>query len=192
MQSPYDYLFIITVLAAFVVIDYPRSILVPLARQRGRVMRRSDRMSSWPILVCDNVSWIISSGILVLGIGKMPQFFIYIGIGFVIFGFALRQWAISALGLFFAPTVRIIRRHKLILHGPYAYLRHPSYTGALMLLFGIAIASQSLEAIVIATILLIPAYMYRIHVEERALRLRFGKHYDAYRKRTWALVPYLF
>ncbi len=192
MQSPYDYLFIIMVLAAFVVIDYPRSILVPLARQHGRVMQCADRMSSWPIIVCDNVSWIISSGILVLGIGTLPQFFLYIGIGFVVLGFVLRQWAISALGLFFAPTVRIIRGHKLILHGPYTYLRHPSYTGVLMLLFGVALASQSLDAIVIAVVLLVPAYMYRIRVEERAMGLEFGKRYDAYRKRTWALVPYLF
>jgi protein-S-isoprenylcysteine O-methyltransferase Ste14 len=35
----------------------------------------------------------------------------------------------------------------------------------------------------------LPAYLYRIHIEERALPAALGASYAAYMRRTWRLVP---
>jgi protein-S-isoprenylcysteine O-methyltransferase Ste14 len=45
-----------------------------------------------------------------------------------------RLWAMRTLGEYFTFQVMIREDHKLIAHGPYKYLMHPSYTGTLLLI----------------------------------------------------------
>ena len=187
----FDYLLVTFAMFFVLFFDYPRSILLPLIKQMRIVKHRDDRSSVWFLFISDNISLIISTGILVLGIGRLPGILLYIGIGMIISGLLLRQVAISALGIFFAPTVRIIKNHKIITNGPYRYIRHPSYTGALLFLFGMAIASRYLEAILITSVLTVPAYLYRIRVEERSLILHAGGSYIRYMRSTKMLIPYL-
>jgi len=54
-----------------------------------------------------------------------------------IFGGALRLWAMHTLGRLFTFEITIRKEHKLIKHGPYAVLRHPSYTGLILGLAGL-------------------------------------------------------
>ncbi len=187
----FDYLLVTFAMFFVLFFDYPRSILLPLIKQMRIVKHRDDRYSVWFLFISDNISLIISTGILVLGIGRLPGILLYIGIGMIISGLLLRQVAISALGIFFAPTVRIIKNHKIITNGPYRYIRHPSYTGALLFLFGMAIASRYLEAILITLVLTVPAYLYRIRVEERSLISHAGGSYIRYMGSTKMLIPYL-
>jgi protein-S-isoprenylcysteine O-methyltransferase Ste14 len=35
------------------------------------------------------------------------------------------------------------------------------------------------------------AYAWRVYVEEKALRARFGAAFDKHRRRTWALIPFV-
>ena len=51
-------------------------------------------------------------------------------------GVAFRLWAVLSLGRFFRVAVTTQDDHRLIERGPYRRLRHPSYTGALVTLFG--------------------------------------------------------
>ena len=187
----FDYLLVTFAMFFVLFFDYPRSILLPIIKQMRIVKHRDDRYSVWFLFISDNISLIISTGILVLGIGRLPGILLYIGIGMIISGLLLRQVAISALGIFFAPTVRIIKNHKIITNGPYRYIRHPSYTGALLFLFGMAIASRYLEAILITLVLTVPAYLYRIRVEERSLISHAGGSYIRYMGSTKMLIPYL-
>jgi len=46
-----------------------------------------------------------------------------------ILGSLLRWWSFITLGKFFTYNVGIRKEHKLITHGPYRLLIHPSYTG---------------------------------------------------------------
>jgi protein-S-isoprenylcysteine O-methyltransferase Ste14 len=187
----FDYLLVAFAMFFVLFFDYPRSILLPIIKQMRIVKHRDDRYSVWFLFISDNISLIISTGILVLGIGRLPGILLYIGIGMIISGLLLRQIAISALGIFFAPTVRIIKNHKIITNGPYRYIRHPSYTGALLFLFGMAIASRYLEAILITLVLTVPAYLYRIRIEERSLISHAGGSYIRYMGSTKMLIPYL-
>lgn len=93
---------------------------------------------------------------------------------------------------FLASVVRIQteRGHRVISTGPYAYVRHPLYASALLLLPSIALLLGSWAGL-IATIPLIAALVVRTVLEERELRERlFG--YEAYAKRVRSrLLPFL-
>ncbi|KAK3804725.1 MAG: hypothetical protein JOS17DRAFT_725557 [Linnemannia elongata] len=47
-------------------------------------------------------------------------------------GYALRKWSFVTLDRFFTYQLTIRSGHKLVQSGPYTYLRHPSYTGAIL------------------------------------------------------------
>ncbi|KAG0055509.1 hypothetical protein BGZ83_008385 [Gryganskiella cystojenkinii] len=47
----------------------------------------------------------------------------------------LRRWSFATLDRFFTYQLTIRSGHKLVQTGPYTYLRHPSYTGAMLTSF---------------------------------------------------------
>lgn len=106
-------------------------------------------------------------------------------------GIVLRIWAVLTLGRHFRIAVRILDEHKLVTHGPYRVLRHPSYTGGLMTLSGVGLAFGNWISFAGAFFSILIAYGLRIIVEEAALRERFGADFEAHRKRTWAIIPLL-
>lgn len=112
-------------------------------------------------------------------------------LGMVLFasGLALRWFAIVYLGRFFTVNVAIASDHKLIDTGPYRFIRHPSYTGALMafLGLGLCIGNWLSLAILLAPILLV--FLHRVRIEETALLQGLGDQYRVYRDRTKRLIP---
>jgi protein-S-isoprenylcysteine O-methyltransferase Ste14 len=107
-------------------------------------------------------------------------------------GLTLRIWSIRTLGRFFTATVAVVPGQTVIEHGPYAVLRHPSYTGAALTALGISGMLGSMPGALVTLLLCIPAYAHRIAVEERALVAELGPAYREYRTRTWALVPFVY
>ena len=105
---------------------------------------------------------------------------------------AFRVWAIRTLGRFFTATVTVQREQGVVDVGPYRLLRHPSYTGALGMALGTAILFHSLVGIALVALLAIPAYLYRMTVEERALSRDLGEAYVKYMARTRRLVPFVY
>jgi protein-S-isoprenylcysteine O-methyltransferase len=106
-------------------------------------------------------------------------------------GLALRLWAIRTLGEFFTSTVRVREGQRILSNGPYRVVRHPSYTGTLLTLTGIALALGSMIGLLMIVCVNVPAYLYRIRVEEDALLAGLGRDYARYRETTWRLVPYM-
>ena len=62
------------------------------------------------------------------------------GICLIFMGTAFRWYSAQVLGKFFTFDVAILDGHTLIESGPYRYIRHPSYTGALVALVGFGFA----------------------------------------------------
>jgi protein-S-isoprenylcysteine O-methyltransferase Ste14 len=114
-------------------------------------------------------------------------------LGVVLFaaGGALRIWPVFVLGRRFSGLVAIQPGHTLVTSGVYGIIRHPSYLGLLVNSLGWALAFRSAVGIVL-TVLLIPPLLARIGAEERLLQTQFGAEYDAYRSRTWRLIPGLY
>jgi protein-S-isoprenylcysteine O-methyltransferase len=112
-----------------------------------------------------------------------------LGITIVIFGLAFRWYSIIYLGRFFTVNVDILEGHQLIDTGPYRRIRHPSYTGALLAFWGLAVCTQNWVSFVIVVVGSTAAFLYRMHVEELALSGAFGERYRQYMQRTARLIP---
>ena len=115
----------------------------------------------------------------------------WIGVALVAIGFALRLWPVFVLGHRFSGLVAIQPGHQLVTDGIYAFIRNPSYLGLLIGVVGWALAFRSLVGVIIALLHLVPL-IARMDSEEALLRSQFGADYDAYYKRTWRLVPWLY
>jgi protein-S-isoprenylcysteine O-methyltransferase len=125
-----------------------------------------------------------------LGWGLVPgEGWRWAGLALMAGGEALRIWAIGTLGRFFTPVVRTQAGQGVVRRGPYRLLRHPSYTGTFCTLVGVGLAVGCGGGADLLLALPLPAYLYRIHVEERALLAALGAEYAAYMRATWRVVP---
>jgi protein-S-isoprenylcysteine O-methyltransferase Ste14 len=104
-------------------------------------------------------------------------------------GFALRVWAVRTLGELFRVEVSVGHDQPLVDTGPYARLRHPSYTGLLVFYLGLGVGLDSYLSMAAAVLLPLAAIVNRIGHEERTLRLELGEAYDLYSARTARLIP---
>ena len=109
----------------------------------------------------------------------------------LIAGIALRWWAIFVLGRFFTVDVAIHADQHVVSSGPYAVLRHPSYTGALLAFVAIGLTFSSWPALAVLVIPILAALVVRIRVEERALGGALGDAWHSYAAKTSRLVPFL-
>lgn len=117
--------------------------------------------------------------------------FFVTGIVLVWSGMLLRFWSIQTLGKYFRTLVHIHEDHQLITKGPYKYLRNPSYTGSITSVLGIGIALGNWASITAVFIAVSVGYVWRIRVEEMALKERFGAAYEVYAEKTWSLIPFV-
>ena len=113
------------------------------------------------------------------------------GIGLMLAGMALRWWSIAVLARQFTVDVSIRPDHELIQRGPYRWLRHPSYTGALACFSGLALALGDGVAALVLVVPITLAFLHRIRIEEAALTRAFPDDYPAYAARSWRLLPWL-
>jgi protein-S-isoprenylcysteine O-methyltransferase Ste14 len=114
-------------------------------------------------------------------------------LGFLLYtaGGVLRLAPVFVLGRRFSGLVAIQPEHRLMTSGLYAVIRHPSYLGLFVLALGWGLAFRSGVGVIIAVLMLI-VVRARIQAEERLLSENFGAEYDAYRARTWRLIPYVY
>lgn len=101
----------------------------------------------------------------------------------------VRVKAIRDLREQFTPNVVILADHKLHVDGIYQYVRHPGYSGALVCYLGMGLLLNNGLSLLAMALLLLPVYLYRINVEEKALTDTFGDQYVEYSRRTRRLIP---
>ena len=114
-------------------------------------------------------------------------------IGFLLYsiGGVLRLAPVFVLGRRFSGLVAIQPEHHLVTGGLYGVIRHPSYLGLIIAVLGWGLAFRSGVGVTIAVLMLV-VLIARIVAEERLLSETFGREYEAYRARTWRLVPYVY
>jgi protein-S-isoprenylcysteine O-methyltransferase Ste14 len=112
----------------------------------------------------------------------------------VAFVFILLGYSLMVLSLwknrFFSITVRIQkeRGHYVVDKGPYAFIRHPGYAGLIVSSFGIAIALNSLWAL-IPTGLYTIAFIIRTCLEDVTLQKELPSYADYAARVRYRLVP---
>jgi protein-S-isoprenylcysteine O-methyltransferase Ste14 len=170
----------------WVLIEYPY-----LWRYRAKPSKDWDRHSAklWDTA---NVLELVG---MVLGFARIGQIHKWttatgtIGLSFLIVGYLIRGIAIRGLGKFFTGTVLIKEDHRLVRSGLYKYLRHPAYAGTLLAHLGLGLSFSNWFALGFSTIPFIAVALYRMRVEEQALREAFGSEYVAYSQTSKRLIP---
>jgi protein-S-isoprenylcysteine O-methyltransferase Ste14 len=115
----------------------------------------------------------------------------WIGVAIGAAGGVLRLAPVFVLGRRFSGLVAIQPGHTLVTDGLYGVIRHPSYLGLLATAVGWSLAFRSGVGLII-TALIALVLVARMNAEERLLAETFGAEYQAYRARTWRLVPYVY
>jgi len=131
----------------------------------------------------------ISLGILDRQLLPFAGIDFWAGAGMTICGLTFSVWARHCLGRNFSQAVTIKKDHELITNGPYAFVRHPIYSGLLLALTGSAIGLDKWRG-AFAVILVFSALWYKLRIEEQWMLAHFGKAYEEYARRHAALVPY--
>ena len=114
-------------------------------------------------------------------------------IGFIQFivGLSTMIYAQINLGHNYSGLLVIKEDHKLIKHGLYKHVRHPVYTGGIIVVFSIPVYTSSVLGF-LAAILIIPLLIYRMGIEETMLIEEFGDEYREYMSNTKRWIPYLY
>jgi protein-S-isoprenylcysteine O-methyltransferase Ste14 len=113
-----------------------------------------------------------------------------LGLALTLFGLGFAVWARRTLGRHWSGEVTAKVDHELIRTGPYRLVRHPIYTGAILMYVGPALISGRLQG-VLALVVVGLAYARKIGMEERNLHALFGPAWEEYRRETKALIPWL-
>ncbi|MCL4530469.1 MAG: isoprenylcysteine carboxylmethyltransferase family protein [Chloroflexi bacterium] len=113
------------------------------------------------------------------------------GLIIILAGLIVRVWSRAALKNQYSGYLRIKTGHKLVTEGPYRFVRHPGYSGLLLIALGISIGYSSIIGLLVIPLMLFPALAYRINIEEKLLTDEFGDRYRAYARSTKRLIPIL-
>jgi len=108
-----------------------------------------------------------------------------------VLGLLTGVWAILSMRIGnFNITPNIKSGSKLIMSGPYRYIRHPMYAALLMLTLAIVVDSFSIQKM-IAWLILLTDLLIKLSYEERLLR-KEREAYAVYATKTKRLLPFIF
>src|SRR5262249_11873811 len=124
-------------------------------------------------------------------LGALSHGPIYPGLTLWLLGLTRTGWAYRTLGRYFSLDVQVQTNHRVVDSGPYRFLRHPGYAGALFGLLGLGAALQSWLSVLVLLLAATAAFAYRIRTEEKFLIAELGDEYVQYMARTKRLVPYV-
>ena len=110
-------------------------------------------------------------------------------IALLVAGLAIRWTAIVTLGRSFSTNVAIHATQTVHKTGLFRWMRHPSYTGMLLIFAAIGLSQRNWVSLAIMLVFPTAALLYRIHVEEMALTEAFGEDYLEYSRVTRRLLP---
>lgn len=129
-----------------------------------------------------------------------------LGVACSLSGAFIRLWSYQAMGVHFTFQLSLLKDHKLVTTGPYAYARHPAYTALIMNLLGVFICELASGSWYMETraygstlgicLALFAGWMAAIHVsvvlrapkEDKLLSENFGEEWKEWAQR----VPYRF
>jgi protein-S-isoprenylcysteine O-methyltransferase Ste14 len=122
---------------------------------------------------------------------SLPAQSLWVVVGLIVAwaGMLLRLWAVLTLGRFFTTTVVVRAEQTVVAGGPYRFVRHPSYLGVLILLLGLGLALGDGASAAAMVALPTLGLMWRIRVEEAALRAGLGNSYLEYCSGRARLIP---
>jgi protein-S-isoprenylcysteine O-methyltransferase Ste14 len=111
------------------------------------------------------------------------------GVVLCVVGMVVLVWGRQYLGKNWSQTVAVKIEHELVTSGPYRYVRHPMYAGGLLACTGSAIVAGG--AWIFLFVILGALFLWRAGAEDKLMAQQFANEYPAYKKRTKALIPFV-
>ncbi|MGA8115343.1 MAG: isoprenylcysteine carboxylmethyltransferase family protein [Actinocatenispora sp.] len=159
---------------------------------RGRARLRHDRGTRLIVTVSLGVAMVLGwsvSGSLPWLATPVRGAFAAAGVALIWIGLAVRVWAVLTLGGAFSTYVQVDGDQQVVTRGPYRWVRHPSYTGLLLICLGFGIGAGNWLSLVICAVVPPLGLLPRIAVEEAELLRVLGERYRSYQQTTRRLVP---
>lgn len=113
-----------------------------------------------------------------------------IGAAVCVAGLLVTIWARKILAGNWSSDVTLKQGHELVKAGPYRFVRHPIYTGLLLMCLGAAIDIGLLRAW-LGVALVFVGFWIKLNQEETLMLRHFPDDYPTYRKQVKALVPFV-
>jgi protein-S-isoprenylcysteine O-methyltransferase len=120
-----------------------------------------------------------------------PAVFV-IGLATIVAGSLLRRYCFRLLGASFTGDVRARPDQSIITTGPYALVRHPSYSAGMLMNTGMGLALGSWASAALLAVASLAIYSYRITVEERTLVTVLGEPYRQFMRTRRRLIPFIY
>jgi protein-S-isoprenylcysteine O-methyltransferase Ste14 len=126
-----------------------------------------------------------------LGIREHRAAIYWSGVVLLVGGALLRRHCFRMLGAQFTGRVQVSPDDAIIERGAYRWVRHPSYSAAMVMFAGIGLALGNWASLAVLFLGAAVGYSYRVVVEERALLATLGDSYRRYMDRTARFVPFI-
>jgi len=112
-----------------------------------------------------------------------------LGVALCAIGIAFAVWARVYLGRNWGMPMSVKESPELVVTGPYAYVRHPIYTGVILGMLGSALVAGWIWLIV--ALVAAAYFIWSATHEEKQMEQTFPDAYPAYKKRTKMLIPFV-
>jgi protein-S-isoprenylcysteine O-methyltransferase Ste14 len=161
-------------------------------RGGGAIHDRSSQIILWVVIVG---SIVVCQSIAPHRMRNLPgaaTWLLPVSLLVLVAGLVIRIVAIATLGKAFSANVAIRPEQRVLRHGIYRVVRHPSYMGMLVVFVAVGLNAGTWMSLGVVLVLTTLAILYRIHIEEEVLRGAFGEDYAAYCRTTKRLIPGIF
>lgn len=190
---PYVWPYALVFWSAFVWAYWPE---LRIVRGAQRAQGASDAKSLQVIMAGQSVASFAAflvAGVPVLQFGPANRVAVYVlGVAMIVAGSLLRRHCWRMLGASFTGDVRAHAGQEIVSRGAYRLLRHPSYTGGIVLNTGVGLALGSWMSTLLMGVASTAVYVYRMSVEERTLLTIIGEPYRQFLATRKRLIPFIY
>lgn len=162
----------------------------------GRTEKRAATWETWAYRVAILCGVILIAPWTARVLGEQPIWQVgnsgaYALVGVMLLGLLLTWLARIHLGRLWSSAITRKEEHRIVDTGPYAFVRHPIYTGIIIALLATAATEATFAAILGAVLIAFGLYL-KARAEERFLMVELGPDaYRSYCRRVPMLVPFL-
>jgi protein-S-isoprenylcysteine O-methyltransferase Ste14 len=185
---PYAWLF----WAVFLLVYVPEFRLI--ARARPEPGQAPDR-SMGVILLLGWIGFPVAFSVANMSrfiLARGQKIWFVLGLVLMLLGSWLRRHCFKVLGRYFTGNVKVVGGQSVIQEGAYRWVRHPSYTGGMLMYLGTGLGLTNWLSALLMVLFGGLGYAYRVRFEERALLGALGEDYREYMQRTKRFVPFVF
>ena len=110
----------------------------------------------------------------------LPAGLRWLGVAIGLATLPLLYWVFSSIGSNISETTLTKKKHILVTHGPYHWVRHPLYSAATIGLLSLSMLAANWFMLAIACLAFVGIAVLVIPREEAELLRKFGSEYQAY------------